>query len=247
MFPEWTNNKVEMNGFSISIESTTSHIRLNKINGDNYFAMKHGTEYKINLGNNNHTKADAHIWIDGEQVGIWRLNSYDNITIERPANVSRKFTLLKENSRDARNAGVSYSQNNGLLKVTFMPEKDRYDDDTKWFCSNKMYDMPERSAASKSFNQLYSANSLNNESLSTGATVLGDTSHQQFGRANKLHDIDESLKTTIYARLVVDNNESDRYVSLSKVLQNQKPPRIEDIIEDRFDNRFNNVYGGIKW
>ena len=119
-------DQISINGFSLGIMNPID-TRKKVINGANYFLMRHGSAYKLKLYNDRGTKCDAEVWIDGEKVGIWRIEAYSSTTIERPAAINRKFVFLRENSSSARSAGIaSGSSDNGLIKVIFKPANTDY-------------------------------------------------------------------------------------------------------------------------
>ena len=119
-------DQISINGFSLGIMNPTD-TRKKVINGANYFLMRHGSSYKLKLYNDRSTKCDAEVWIDGEKVGVWRIEAYGSTTIERPAAINRKFVFLRENSSGARSACIeSGSSDNGLIKVVFKPANTDY-------------------------------------------------------------------------------------------------------------------------
>jgi len=240
-------NSVDLNGFSVEIIGSNELVRKVYDMGHIYFAMPHGTEYKLRLGSSRNTRADAHVWIDGEKVGVWRLDPYEQITIERPANVARKFTLLTEGTSDAINADITTgNQNNGLVKVVFKPEFKQW---SYPLCNEVAYEsnrsfgimdncMPNRQKESR---QLYSQ-SLNFASAGTG---LGDHSRQRFGHAEPLTSIDDANITTIYARLVVDNivDSGPKYIGLKSVRHSTEiPPRITTGVPPKVERPWYDIF-----
>ena len=146
-----------LNGFSVNILGNVNSF---KKDDHNYYALPHMSEYKIKLTNNRPTKCDAQVFIDGESIGIWRINSFDNIILERPANTNRRFIFIKEGSNIAQNAGIYYNQNNGLIKVIFTPERIKYVDKICYTNCDQSY-IKESS-----------------DNYSTGATILGNNTDQ---------------------------------------------------------------------
>ena len=80
-------DQISINGFSLGIMNPID-TRKKVINGANYFLMRHGSSYKLKLYNDRSTKCDAEVWIDGEKVGVWRIEAYGSTTIERPVGLS---------------------------------------------------------------------------------------------------------------------------------------------------------------
>jgi hypothetical protein len=225
-------NSVDLNGFSVEIVGSNGLVRKVYDMGHTYFAMPHGTEYKLQLGSSRNTRADAHVWIDGEKVGVWRIGPYGQITIERPANVARKFTLLTEGTSDAIGADiVTGNQDNGLVKVVFKPEFKQWSYplcnevvySTNSLESNRSYGikqncMLERHQESR---QMYDSSS----DFASAGTGLGEHSGQRFGQAEPLTSIDDANITTIYARLVVDRG--PKYIGRKNIRHTTEiPPRI---------------------
>jgi hypothetical protein len=113
---------VKINGYELDIIATSAN-NFNK-NSFDYVSLQHKAEYKVKLVNTKSTNCDVQLYIDNDHIGTWRLKPYQTATIERPANVSRKFTFLKETSSEASSTGiVAGSNNNGLVKAIFTPEK----------------------------------------------------------------------------------------------------------------------------
>src|SRR5437588_410462 len=110
-----------LNGFSVNIiGDNVIHFKKGE---HNYYAVPHLSEYKIKLSNNRPTRCDAEISIDGDLVGTWRVESFDSITIERPANLNRRFIFVQERSNIAEQVGIRSSKDNGLITVIFKPER----------------------------------------------------------------------------------------------------------------------------
>jgi|WetSurSiteA1Bulk_404760.scaffolds.fasta_scaffold86908_1 hypothetical protein len=94
---------------------------IEKNNG--YVEMRHNLQYSISLRNDRWIACDAVVTIDGKEVGTWRIPSRSQITIDRPANDSGKFTFFEVNSKKGRKAGlIDGDSNNGLVSVQFIPE-----------------------------------------------------------------------------------------------------------------------------
>lgn len=222
-------NSINLNGYSLEILAYGETMEKIIYKNANYYALKNNTEYKIRLTNNKDVRTDAHIWIDEEKVGVWRINPYSRITIERPVNLDRKFTLVKETSYYAREAGIELGlQTNGLIKVEFKPEKystyvpkvNEYND----YYNKQEYDPTGVHYLCKAYtdtvtpaDKIHRFCAMNDSSydryvsntlLSPGATVLGNHSDQTFKRTEPIENIDTSNITIIHARLVVDEDKT---------------------------------------
>lgn len=86
--------------------------------------IKHGQQYKLRLSNYNpHLRCDATVEIDGKVVGYFRIGAYSSITIERPTNDYGIFTFYRHGSSEAEHAGLTGTNNEGLITVTFVHEQ----------------------------------------------------------------------------------------------------------------------------
>lgn len=194
--------------FSVTIRS--NHVRKVHKNGHEYIALKHNSEYSLELSNHSYNRCDASVMIDGRSVGKFRIQPHNTIHIERPSSHKKKFVFLQENSGDAYRAGITEGRYaNGAVSVTFFPEKTIY----------RSYDLTNEVSDSLSFGtgtrQSYSLGSKNASSfnymsvnsLSAGATALGDRSTQSFTSVSPLTEIDYDRRKTITFRMVVDDLE----------------------------------------
>lgn len=221
-------NSINSNDFSLEITSNDCAVHKFRRMNSTYYSLPNMSTYKIRLSNNRETRADAHVYIDNEKVGVWRINRYSSITIERPTNFARKFTLIKENTRTARKAGiVNGHESNGLVKVVFKPELATFgccfmhDDSTPTFNEMTYFNASQK-------NNIMSCNA----NYSSAATGLGEKSSQQFRAADSLDQIDQDNITVIITRLVVDNDyDDDEIISIRKAYSNipvpKEPPRLD--------------------
>lgn len=88
-----------------------------------YVYMKHGTQYTILLQNESNRRCDAEVYLDNQQVGIWRINAFTTERIERPTHDHGRFTFYQVGTLEAIKAGISKNSNNGLIRVLFKPER----------------------------------------------------------------------------------------------------------------------------
>jgi hypothetical protein len=117
---------VYSNGFGVKIITDTDQDKL-KRDIYNYVALYNNTEYKLQLVNDRSTDAMADVFIEGESVGTWFIPAHNDITIDRPANVARRFTFFKETDSRAIGSGVTPGESiNGLIRVIFYPKKQQY-------------------------------------------------------------------------------------------------------------------------
>ena len=114
----------QTNNFGVNVISDTYNERVDRGGNYNYVALDNNTQYKLKLSNYRDTDAMAEVSVEGDKVGTWFIPANDSITIERPSDVSRKFTFFKETDTRATNAGVIPGEStNGLIKVIFYPKK----------------------------------------------------------------------------------------------------------------------------
>jgi hypothetical protein len=179
------------------------------------------------------------VWIDGEKVGVWRINKNSDIVVERPANVSRKFVLLKEGTSGAIDAGIrTGDHSNGLIKVEYKPEKRKrygnikerkfgywfgFDDDAP--LTNLSYGKELASSKLMRESGCSLTNCLSAEYSSAG-TGLGNYSDQTFNSTAPIVDVDRDLITVIHTRLIVDDRKMQypTYGSLKKNITDIPPP-----------------------
>lgn len=221
-----------LNGFSIDILGDyITHFRKSEYN---YYSLPHLCEYRIKLTNNRSTRCNAEVFIDGESVGTWRIDSFDNIIIERPANINRRFIFVEERSSIATQAGIYQNKHdNGLISVVFEPEKPNdsfYSAGSYSPLYNSFSNYNSTLQSNQSFNCISSAGTRNitEPSYDAGATILGAGTDQYFNTADQLTDIDSSNITTINLRLVA-SKKNKPYISIKDAMRtnyNPVPPRI---------------------
>lgn len=191
-----------------------------------YVALDNNTEYKLKLSNYKNMDAMADVYIEGDKIGTWFIPATDSIVIERPADTNRKFTFMQETDYRASNAGViAGASTNGLIKVVFFPKKQMPIVMTSRYESVARPTSPSRRSLAHYQSSTSSPPRASMASLAfrpsspryeSGATILGDVSHQQFGTRMRFRDdeIDWSNKTTITIRLVARSYNYQPYVSI---------------------------------
>jgi len=138
-----------------------------------YVEMRHNTQYSLILKNHRWVPCDAEVVIDGIHVGTWRVESRNEIRIERPVHDTGHFTFFEVGSEEAGKAGIAKNSENGLVSVTFKPKKE------------------EEGLRAAELPAVFGA----------GATGLTGESQQRFRDASKIeHDMARSF--TIHLRLV---------------------------------------------
>ncbi len=109
---------MKLNQFSVTIAS-------GKEAADGYIYLKHGTQYTVLLKNESDRRCDAEVYLDDRQVGIWRIDSYGSIQIERPVHDRGRFTFYQVDTPEAIQAGITENSSTGLIRVLFKPERIR--------------------------------------------------------------------------------------------------------------------------
>ena len=229
------NQSIKINGFSIGI---AAGVPVKKIlrQGATYFSMPDLTEYKLLLSNDNVTRCDVTVYIDDNEIGTWRLNPRSSISIERPANIPKKFVLIKEGTNIAYQSGIGTYDTNGLIRAVFKPELLRPKRQTRYeqVVRNPQWTLGRGRYENDSYDETYqigiqdisSKRITTNNMLAPAGTGLGNYSNQQFGKVNKIFNVDRSNITTINIRLVVEeetNIHPSHLVSLRKYLHTQEP------------------------
>jgi hypothetical protein len=201
------------------------------LNGNNYARLPHDVDYQFVLTNENSTECDMIVDVDGKNIGTFRVGPLNSIKIRRPANLNRQFHFVKEQSTEAAQAGVqSGKTENGLVKVTFRPRKQRpvyqqwgglrgsgdyfsTEDSTE---SDMDTSFGQRRIIRKSLNSgrrgrdsepAAQGMTLERGNLSSGATTLGQQTGQNFIEVPDIRDdeVDQSKAATVMFRLVHDD------------------------------------------
>ncbi len=94
-----------------------------------YVEVQHGAAYTISLGSSSHLRTDAKVTVDGQEVGVFRLEANGRLTVEGPpADAGKgKFTFYETGTEEAHHAGEAAVArgDKGLVVVEFLPEKSR--------------------------------------------------------------------------------------------------------------------------
>jgi hypothetical protein len=165
------------------------------LENENFF-LEHGTEYKIIVGNNNkNCRANATIFVDGKNIGSFRIEKNSKIEIERPSEDSKKqkFTFFSENSREGKLGKLSECSMLGHLKIEIQCE----DISKKIFSINTLF------CDGGSFDQIDGPSRIQCDSA-RGGTALGKSSKQTFTNAEYMKTIDEIIE--LKARMFLKEN-----------------------------------------
>lgn len=225
---------INLNKFSVSIlNEYNDKMDAMNISGGNYVPLPHNTEYKIMLKSSRNVRTDATVYVDGEKIGIFRINPHDSITIERTSNVRRKLTYVDEKSLEAVDYGLDIgSKDNGLIRVIFRPEPTPVVNQTTLFNSFPYsFDNSQKSLNNSLNYETRSGRNVNSntQTYSSGGTLLGKKSNQEFNDTYKLNYYDRKNITEISLRLITDNTKED-FEDFVPIKQNKTdyPRRLED-------------------
>ena len=203
---------IHSNGYSFGILIEN---KLTVFKNNNTFLLPPKSEYQIKLGNCNDTKCDVIIWIDNIQIGIWRLDSYSYLVIERPIGIDKKLMFNNCNQ-------------GSFIKAEFRPEKSKdlncnfyhmvsNDQNTKKIVLSNQYELNNLATHSAQLDpvrlnctpqlkrcgaQLDIVRSSCTPQLKGCCTSLGKKSSQQFKRTPSIKNIDHQKITIVYALLV---------------------------------------------
>jgi hypothetical protein len=112
---------VELNGFRLTVPESINE------SSDGYIDMEHNKVFSIRLYNrhmNNGTAkpCDATVFVNGIDVGTFRVQHGQYLIVERPINDTGRFTAIKAGTSEAVSAGIDEKDENvGLIKVIFRP------------------------------------------------------------------------------------------------------------------------------
>jgi hypothetical protein len=125
-------NSTQINKYSVRI--VADQITNTEENGKKYYLMPLYSEYRLVLNNYDYTRCDAKIYVNNIYVGMWRIDPFSNLTVERPwfepVNiVDAKFRFTAPYSENVTLKHIinykSVMQELGTIKVVFIPEKKR--------------------------------------------------------------------------------------------------------------------------
>jgi len=87
-----------------------------------YSGLVDGDVYSILLTSTHDTECDVELKIDSRVVGTFRVPAHREFRIERGSEDVRSFVFVKENSDNAKEAGIVTGESkNGLVEATFKP------------------------------------------------------------------------------------------------------------------------------
>jgi len=228
-------NTIYSNGFSFDIRDDYTAIEKIVYKDGNYYPIPEKTKFTLRLGNPHDVRVDAHVWIDGVNIGYWRINPRKRILVDRPSNDENRFVINRWGTMTDKGNDAT-----GLIKVVFIPEKFSYnksllfdsiptlDDQEKYWADRNSkckyqfdtdpyndtpmtyidgvtpYDKQKRTCMMEPNEYVAYTDYI------AGKPWLWEHDYQKFVKVERLRDdeIDKHNITTIYARLIADNNAS---------------------------------------
>ena len=174
-----TNHGFKSGGYELCVPQghhlESGHVRL-----------EHRAFYTVRLSNSHSTRCDVRLSIDGKEIGTWRVPAKGVIELERPVNDTGRFTFYRLGSAGATAAGLTSTDQMGLLTATFTPEMVFEDPEIRF--SRRQGDV-------------------------RGGTGLSGLSGQKFVNVESIrHDIRAAI--TIHARLVAHDHSARPLQSL---------------------------------
>lgn len=220
-------DSVQLNGFSLEIITSRGPIEKIIYKNGNYFAVPDNTKYNLRLGNTLNVRVDAHVWIGGYKLGVWRINPFSRIIISHPDAIAIKPKILRDELEDK-----------GLVKVTFKPElfnqKIRIDENMLRGRAkkNQFYEMTGCISYTDTVTPYDQSNrNCNLSALDYSRLIYGDDHIKSSNHVDPLIEINDSLITNIYVRMVVDNDLSTyrrKYAYLREAKSSSiAPPKLE--------------------
>lgn len=201
-----------LNGFSVELLSNKGTVEKVIHKGGNYFTYDNATRFMIRLGNNHPVRVDAHLWINNEKMGIWRINPYSNIVITKPNTSEREFILLKRIYKN------KFFRSNALIKVIFKPEIVYYPE--------IFYNNPTHLFKVKNFKPNKNCDNTYTDTV---------TPHDKLGRRCELDDYDYNFSyKPLYGRSLQSTFKSSTYPDY---LVNYHQKNINDYNNPDYDNR----------
>lgn len=125
---------VRLSCYSVNVEVAGL---IQKETKEGYVELPDEQQYVLRLKNWSNRCCDAKVLIDGKHQGMFRLAPKELLKLERPANSEQRFTFVLVKEHAAESGHVPGDSSNGLISVTFTPErqqteerkeKDRYED-----------------------------------------------------------------------------------------------------------------------
>lgn len=245
-------DSIQENDFSVEVLSDKGPVEKIIYKGFNYYGMSEGTEYRVGLGNHTDRRVDATVWIDGEKVGTWRINPFSNVVIKNLVEKRDKFVLTEKpyNYLEKNLLRVvfkpeiyqwsSQTYNNPHIRKETDPTLFRSECNNNYTDSTTPWDKLNRRCNYRAGRYLENRPLFGEARMSTKPEyakrgfeyrrdALGFDKNHRYGKVSPFEkdEIDIDNVTTIYARLVVDNDHSSyrrEYNGIRQAPFNSKVP-----------------------
>lgn len=103
--------------YSLEVLVGRYNIEKTVYNNGYYFLVSNNSQYSLRLTNDGPNRTDAHLWINGNKVGIWRINPFSRVIISEGSN--GRFVATDRTP----NAPYSvWGKLDGLIEVRFISE-----------------------------------------------------------------------------------------------------------------------------
>ena len=226
-------NSVISNGFMLEILDKFGPIEKVIYKGGNYYALKEESTFAIKLSNDHNMRVDAHVWLDGYKIGIWRINPNSHIIIDKLRD-NKKLIIYKE--------GIINPPNNtttrGLLKIIYYPEQ-KYND--SYLIGNRRptdltlhrfdhSDYTDTVTPHTHNQRKFSMSTKEYEDMIFGRKKLTYSNEGRYRQVLPLNYVNKELITTMYARLVVINDHcmyKRHEIGMRQGINDREPPLLE--------------------
>jgi hypothetical protein len=230
-------NSVFNKGFSLEILSNNMPVQKIIYNKSSYYALYSNSYYKIRLTNTHNVRVDAHIYIGGQLIGVYRINPNSTIVVNND-NIGNNLIMMKHQNFAS-----------GLVKIVFVPEK--YENSTDYMNPSRI-SKPDvniyRWNCYSDYTDGVTPHNVNNKRCIVDAldyeinqrpvygrelekTFIKTNNRYQIGPKINNNNIDTNNITTIYAQLYV-NDDKTFYTNPYKESIHMTNPLSTDTIED---------------
>lgn len=159
-----------------------------KINNENFVYLAENTKYQIRIDNKINLKTDVKVYINDVYIGIWRIEPFSTLFIQRPISVNKKFVFDK------------YLKQNEVIKVYFYPHDQKL---VNW-CTPSFYgDLIEQN---------------NNKNNNKCHSIFSDSPNsKKFSMVSPLININKiSLWKIITVKIILDNDRYSSFISMNE-------------------------------
>lgn len=157
--------------------------------------LPHGTRYAICLGNYALQPCTARIFIDGREVGYFRVGAHDEINIKRPVGKDREFTFFSSDTKQGEMAGLDAGNPElGSVRAVFTSAQAPPQAVCRGFGGQSAQGL---------------TRGIGGVTRGVGGTGLGAQTNQRFVSCSELMDLDETTRTEIRLRIVLPAQEED--------------------------------------